>query len=89
MLFFPLLFSSEVVVKLDIDTSSIEVPLAKQLLESPELSKLVDVFYFEHHVYLKELGESNWGASMVGTLQESLELFTGLRKAGVDAHSWV
>ena len=41
-----------VVVKLDIDTSSVEVPLMKQLLEDKDgvFSEIVDQFYFEHHV---------------------------------------
>lgn len=77
-----------VIVKLDIDTPDIENPLARQLLENERLQEIVDVFYFEHHVLLGELAPY-WGSSMRGTLQNSIELFTGLRKAGVDAHSWV
>jgi hypothetical protein len=77
-----------IVVKLDIDTSFIEVPLAKQLLNDKKLPGLVDQFYFEHHVKLGELAGS-WTRSMKGSIRDSLELFIGLREAGVPAHSWV
>jgi hypothetical protein len=77
-----------IVVKLDIDTSAIEVPLALQLLQDDRYSKLLDHFYFEHHVLNAELA-SDWRQSMKGTVQESLELFAGLRAKGIPAHSWV
>lgn len=55
-----------IVIKLDIDTGSIEVPLVKQLLDGGEngiYHKLIDQFYFEHHVHMKEIAGS-WGSSM-------------------------
>jgi hypothetical protein len=77
-----------IVVKLDIDTASIEVPLALQLLKDDRYSKLIDQFYFEHHVLNSELAE-DWRQSMKGTVKESLDLFAGLREKGIPAHSWV
>jgi hypothetical protein len=77
-----------VVVKLDIDTSHIEVPLAKQLLEDDSLHEIVDQFYFEHHVKLQELARS-WGRSMSGTIKDSFDLMNGLRKKGIASHFWV
>jgi hypothetical protein len=77
-----------IVIKLDIDTASVEVPLAQQLLHDTALHGLVDQFYFEHHVLLGELAP-NWQHTMQGSVQESLELFIGLRELGVAAHSWV
>ena len=77
-----------IVIKLDIDTASIELPLAMQLLEDDRYSMLVDQFYFEHHVFLQELA-SNWGRSMNGSVLESLQLFSKLREKGIAAHSWV
>ena len=75
-----------VVMKLDIDTPTIELPLARQLLA--QYYPLVDVFYFEHHVKLLELRAwSNKGVA--GSILDSLELFRGLREKGVAAHSWV
>ena len=78
-----------VVVKLDIDTSSVEVPLVRELLEDKDgvYSKIVDQFYFEHHVHLGELAGA-WKSSMNGTVAESLELFSNLRKKGIPAHFW-
>ena len=76
-------------MKLDIDTSSVEVPLALQLLEDKDgvYSKIIDQFYFEHHVHLGEL-KNSWSRSMNGTVGESLELFSNLRKKGIPAHYW-
>jgi len=76
-----------VVIKLDIDTSFIEVPLARQLLENPAYHHLIDQFYFEHHVNLAEL-EPYWRSSMNGTVKESLELFHGIREKGIPSHYW-
>ncbi len=77
-----------VIVKLDIDTADIEVPLTKQLLEDDSINKLVDHFYFEHHVHIGEMGMS-WHGHMKGTMQDSFELINGLRKKGVASHFWV
>lgn len=80
-----------VVVKVDIDTANVEVPLVHQLLNE-SYAKIIDQFYFEHHVKMKNM-ERFWGpypnAIAEGTLQDSLELFTELRKRGIAAHSWV
>ncbi|KAL7564197.1 hypothetical protein ACA910_021624 [Epithemia clementina (nom. ined.)] len=76
-----------VVVKMDIDSSAIEIPLVQMLLQDERLHKLVDCFYFEHHVFMKQLAPW-WGHTMKGTLQESLELFAALRQKGIAAHYW-
>ena len=77
-----------IIVKLDIDTSWLELPLAQQLLNDVKLHNLVDHFYFEHHVFMKELA-NEWASSRSGSIKESLQLFTGLRQKGVASHSWV
>jgi len=77
-----------IVVKLDIDTPSIELPLAMQLLKDERYTGLIDHFYFEHHVNLKELVGA-WGASVNGSVLDSINLFMGLREKGIAAHSWV
>mmetsp|Transcript_23245 Transcript_23245/g.34600 ORF Transcript_23245/g.34600 Transcript_23245/m.34600 type:complete len:406 (+) Transcript_23245:49-1266(+) len=77
-----------IIFKLDIDTSSIEVPLAYQLLKDEATKGLVDHFYFEHHVNIKEM-ERWWGNSMQGSMKDSLELMGGLREKGVGAHYWI
>eukprot|EP00550_Attheya_septentrionalis_P012705 CAMPEP_0198303720 /NCGR_PEP_ID=MMETSP1449-20131203/57035_1 /TAXON_ID=420275 /ORGANISM="Attheya septentrionalis, Strain CCMP2084" /LENGTH=377 /DNA_ID=CAMNT_0044006227 /DNA_START=108 /DNA_END=1241 /DNA_ORIENTATION=+ len=78
-----------IVVKLDIDTSWVEMPLALQLLEDKDgiYHRLVDQFYFEHHVHLGELSH-NWRGSMSGSIKDSFELFHGLRLKGIPAHFW-
>ncbi|OEU10465.1 hypothetical protein FRACYDRAFT_193812 [Fragilariopsis cylindrus CCMP1102] len=81
-----------IVVKLDIDTSFIEKPLAYQILNNTgageyDYHRLIDQFYFEDHVHLKELAGS-WGRSMDGTISDTLELFSGLRSKGIPAHFW-
>jgi hypothetical protein len=78
-----------IIVKLDIDTSSIELPLAHQLLEDKDgvYSKLIDQFYFEHHVHLGELS-NDWAGTMSGTVKDSFELFHNLRKKGIASHYW-
>jgi hypothetical protein len=77
-----------VVVKLDIDTPVVETLLVEQLRSNPSLSKLVDVFYFEHHVQLREL-IGNWGVVGNVSVKESMELFVDLRRQGIVSHSWV
>ena len=77
-----------IVVKLDIDTPSVEMPLANQLLNDPRFQNRVDSFYFEHHIFLKEL-ESSWGGGVSGSIKDSLDLFHNLRRKGISAHSWV
>jgi hypothetical protein len=77
----------QVIVKLDIDSPDIELALVEQLQSSTELIKLVDVFYFEHHVHLMELAGA-WVDTMRGSVQSSLEFFASLRHQGVDAHFW-
>lgn len=77
-----------VVVKLDIDNSELENALAQQLLENPALASRVDVFYYEHHVHMKEL-RAPWASFMSGSLAHSMGLFARLRELGIAAHSWI
>jgi hypothetical protein len=74
-----------IIVKLDVDTPSVEMPLAYQLLN--DHAHLVDVMFFEHHVHLAEL-EYAWTTTMNGTIADSLRLFRSLREKGVAAHFW-
>jgi hypothetical protein len=77
-----------IVIKLDIDTPSIELALTLQLLKDERLGRLVDQFYFEHHVHLEELAVY-WNSHMSGSVKESLDLFRGLREKGIPSHFWV
>lgn len=82
-----------VVVKLDIDTPAVELPLFRQLLEDKDgiYSKMIDHFYFEHHHFLGELA-GTWACNRAnkcnGTVADSLEMFSTLRKNGITAHYW-
>lgn len=62
--------------------------LAQQLVNDGRLAKLVDQFYFEHPVHMKEMARV-WQWGMEGSLKDTFELFSRLRKAGVPAHFWV
>jgi hypothetical protein len=77
-----------VLVKLDIDTAPLEEKLAHQLLHNPQLAKLIDHFYFEHHVNQQEL-MLDWGYTVTDSVADSLRLFHKLRQLGVPAHFWV
>jgi hypothetical protein len=77
-----------VIVKLDIDTSSIEVPMARQMLNDAKLCSTIDHLFFEHHVMLKELAPA-WKNSMEGSARQSMQLFSDFRKRGIVSHFWV
>lgn len=77
-----------IIVKLDVDTSSVEMPLAQQPLKYKQFHSLVDHFYFEHHVKISEM-DYHWSTSRKGSIEQSLNLFQGLRKKGIPSHFWV
>lgn len=80
-----------VVFKMDVDSNSVELPLARQLLDgggpNGTYYRLIDQFYFEHHVHLSEMSYA-WNTTMAGTIKDSLDLFYGLRERGIPAHFW-
>ena len=79
-----------VAVKLDIDAAALELSLVTQLLEDVELHPLVDEFFFEHHVSIRDF--DHWTKESLGpapgTLIDSYRIFKGLRDVGIAAHSW-
>jgi hypothetical protein len=83
-----MLFSSYPnILSLDIDTSPIENKLAAQLRNDTKLLNLVDVFYYEHHVMQAELLPS-WMSSASGSVGDSLEMMSDIRRKGVASHYW-
>ena len=77
-----------VVFKLDIDNTPIETAIVQQLLESPDLHKLIDEFYWENHVDLQPL-RGPWGHPPAQyTVAQSMERFVQLREKGIRSHSW-
>jgi hypothetical protein len=75
------------ILSVDIDTSPIENKLAAQLRNDTKLSNLVDVFYYEHHVMQGELLRY-WGNSASGSVGDSLEMMSDIRRKGVASHYW-
>ena len=83
------------VFKLDIDSAPIEEPIVQSLLaDDPEnggASALIDELMFEHHVNFYPMNQP-WGLSSAngdhGDLMTSYNLFRGLRRKGIRAHSW-
>ena len=76
-----------VIVKLDVDSPVLERQLAEQLRTNPKLAKLIDHFYFEHHVNSIEMW-GHWGETLE-SVEDSFQLFHGLRQKGVASHFWV
>ncbi|KAG7337673.1 hypothetical protein IV203_037013 [Nitzschia inconspicua] len=76
-----------VVVKLDIDTSSIEVPMVQLILQNKDIADRIDVLYFEHHVLVSDMAPW-WKRSRKGSVLESFKIFTQLRETGIAAHYW-
>ena len=80
-----------VVVKIDIDNSTVEEPLVAQLLADAHLARLVDEIFYEHHVRGTPMWTCCWRQGTVTdhTLVHSYDVFTRLRELGIRAHSWV
>jgi hypothetical protein len=80
-----------VIVKIDIDNSTVEEPLIEQLLADRTLAGLVDELYFEHHVLHTPMWGYGWHLKTETnqTLVHSYDLFGRLREMGIRAHSWV
>lgn len=77
-----------VVVKLDIDNSSLETRLMHIMLGSRDVMSRVDELYFEHHIDVGPM-RKYWGAVPGTSLADTYRLFAELRLRGVAAHSWV
>eukprot|EP01138_Halocafeteria_seosinensis_P016259 gb/GECG01016589.1/.p1 GENE.gb/GECG01016589.1/~~gb/GECG01016589.1/.p1 ORF type:complete len:105 (+),score=12.11 gb/GECG01016589.1/:1-315(+) len=76
-----------VVVKLDIDTPSVELPLVNQFQNDTELQTLVDEFFFEKHHNHWQMNPHFHG-KVQGDLALAYEMLHRLRKSGIRAHSW-
>lgn len=75
-----------VIIKLDIDTPSLENNLANQVLNDPSISSLIDEMFYEMHVSVNEM-RPFWG-SPGGQLKDTYVFFTKLRQLGIRMHSW-
>eukprot|EP00747_Dinoflagellata_sp_TGD_P180193 gnl/TRDRNA2_/TRDRNA2_32229_c0_seq1.p1 gnl/TRDRNA2_/TRDRNA2_32229_c0~~gnl/TRDRNA2_/TRDRNA2_32229_c0_seq1.p1 ORF type:complete len:369 (-),score=43.10 gnl/TRDRNA2_/TRDRNA2_32229_c0_seq1:15-995(-) len=75
--------------KLDINVPWLELALVRQLLREPNKTRAaLDEFFWEHHVHgmMQNFG---WKHYVRGTYAHSYNLFAGLRRLGVRAHSWI
>ena len=75
-----------VIIKLDIDTPTLENELINQVLNDISISSLIDEMFFEMHVTVNEMLPF-WGRAG-GELKDSYVLFRKLREAGIRMHSW-
>ena len=80
--------------KLDVDTPTVEIPIALALLE-PEYSNLVDEFFFELHFRDEVMMKCAWGDKIPDehmglklNRRGALELFQKYRRAGIRSHFW-
>lgn len=79
-----------VVLKVDVDGGP-ELEIVRAVAERPELARLVDEIFFEHHFWFdgKDFG---WGKNVTrgnNTVDESLALMRLLRERGVRSHYWI
>ncbi|KAI9020575.1 hypothetical protein DFJ74DRAFT_673639 [Hyaloraphidium curvatum] len=84
-----------VVFKLDVDHSPTENAVMRRLAELVPGSGTGEIevqeLFFEHHTAIDEIVDG-WCWAPGGrcpTLAESYDLFAGLRKVGIRAHSWI
>jgi len=81
--------------KLDVDTASVEIPQALALLVDPELSKLVDEFFFELHFRCEIMTRCGWQENDMSDdygiqldRSHALQFFQDMRMLGIRAHIW-
>lgn len=85
-----------VAFKLDIDTPTIEIPIALELLNtSSDFSQLVDEFFFELHFRCEILMVCGWDDEMPEDFMgmhlqryDAMKFFSDLRHRGIRSHFW-
>jgi hypothetical protein len=85
-----------VAFKLDIDTPSIEIPIAMDLLnEDAGFGDLIDEFFFELHFRCEIMMTCGWDSEMPDEFNGlrmdrygALQFFGDLRRRGIRAHFW-
>ncbi|CAF1129460.1 unnamed protein product [Adineta ricciae] len=75
-----------VLIKLDIDTPTLEMELIGQLIKNVSISSLIDEMFFEMHVTVEEM-KPYW-TEPPGKLKDTYKLFKQLRQMGIRMHSW-
>ena len=77
-----------VVIKVDIDTSAIELAIVEAIAERPEIAALIDELYFEYHFYF-DGHNFGWGRHGTGDVDTAVSLMHRLRTLGIRAHFWI
>lgn len=85
-----------VAFKLDVDTPSVEIPIALQIVSDPHLAALIDEFFFELHFQCELISGISgcWGVipDQVEGLQldrhSAMQLFLKYRQLGIRSHFW-
>jgi hypothetical protein len=75
-----------VIIKLDIDTPTLENELINQVLKNSSISSLIDEMFFEMHITVNEM-RGYWG-NPPGELKDTYIVFRKLRELGIRMHSW-
>lgn len=86
-----------VVLKVDIDTPEVEVPIVRELLIDSELGGLVDELFFEYHFLTPEFRNMPAWAGQMGavnasyrsTVVDAMHLMHSLRVHGIRSHFWI
>ena len=85
-----------VAFKLDVDTSSVELPIALEILRNSKYHRKIDEFFFELHFHCEVIGPCCWDNDSIpsdinGFILDRLHAFNffrELRYVGVRAHFW-
>eukprot|EP01040_Poterioochromonas_malhamensis_P013134 gene13134-14417_t len=85
-----------VTFKLDVDTPSVELPIALEILRNSKYHKKIDEFFFELHFHCEVIGPCCWKNENIpkeinGFILDRLHAFNffqELRYAGIRAHFW-
>jgi len=76
-----------VMVKLDIDQAA-EIFMVWALLEDPNISAVIDEFFFEHHTTVLSMRDLWRNGDVACNITETYNIFLQLRNMGIRAHSW-
>lgn len=82
-----------VAFKLDVDTPAVEIPIALEIVDNPDIAELIDEFFFELHFNCAMM-KGCWGAvpdSVSGLKLDritAMTLFQKYRNMGIRSHFW-
>ena len=77
-----------VIFKLDIDNTPIEEAIVESLLADPLALKLIDDFFWEHHVNLISMHQYWRTSGLSNSIKDTIVYLQKLRDKGIRAHTW-